>query len=251
MIKPAVDGTLNVFKACVHPGSSVKRVVLTSSIAAIFGDYYDQGRIYTESDWSDIAKTRGYTKSKTLAEKAAWNFIEERKKQNQSCFELSVINPGFVMGPLLHSSDCTSMEVIKRILERQMPLLPSLYFCCCDVRDVAKAHLQAMVLQEAVGNRHIIASTVEAKSMQEIALILDKEFGSRGFNVPTKLAPNFMIKLFSLFDKTVRIITPSLGISYKFDNSRMKNVLKIEPFDFKSTVIDMAISLIEKGFIKK
>ena len=134
---------------------------------------------------------------------------------------------------------------------REMPLLPNMYFTTCDVRDVAKAHIQAMENADAAGNRHIIATTVEANSIKEYADILAAEFGSKGYSVPTMVAPNFLIRMYALFDKSVRMITPSLGIKYNFDNSRMKNVLKIEPVPLKNTLVDMANSMIEKGFIGK
>lgn len=97
LIEPAVNGTLFVLKACVQPESKVKRVVLTSSIAAVSGSSYENGKLYTEDDWSDMTNISPYPKSKTLAEKAAWDFLKEREKNNESTFELAVINPGFVM----------------------------------------------------------------------------------------------------------------------------------------------------------
>ena len=162
-----------------------------------------------------------------------------------------MINPGYIMGPLLHDSDCTSMEVIKKLLERQLPLLPNLNFCTCDVRDVALAHIKAMTIAEAVNNRHIIATTVDCNSMLEFALILAAEFDPKGYNVPTKVAPNFFVRLASVFDKSVNLITPMLGKKFKFENSRLRNVLQIEPIPLKKTIIDMANSMIEKGKITK
>jgi nucleoside-diphosphate-sugar epimerase len=97
IITPAVNGTLFVLRACVQEGSKVKRVVLTSSVAAVNGDTYENGRTYSEKDWTDLSKTSAYPKSKTLAEKAAWDFVNERQSKGLSCFELAVINPGYVM----------------------------------------------------------------------------------------------------------------------------------------------------------
>lgn len=205
--------------------------------------------MFNEKDWPELANTRPYSKSKTLAERAAWNFINEKKKNNEPCFELAVINPGYIMGPLLHDSDCTSMEVIKKLLERQVPLLPNLNFCTCDVRDVATAHIRAMTFAEAANNRHIIASTEECNSMLDYALILDAEFRNKGYNVPTKVAPNIFVKFASVFDKSIALITPMLGKKFRFENNRMKNVLQIEPIPLKKTIIDMANNMIEKGKI--
>lgn len=97
LIKPAVNGTLFVFRACVQEGSSVKRVVLTSSIAAIAGNTFRDGYMYSEKDWPEVDGLEPYTKSKTLAEKAAWDFVRDREAKGLPCFELSVINPGLVM----------------------------------------------------------------------------------------------------------------------------------------------------------
>jgi nucleoside-diphosphate-sugar epimerase len=97
LITPAVNGTLYVLRACVQEGSKVKRVVLTSSVAAIAGSNFENNRTYTEKDWPNVDILDPYSKSKTLAEKSAWNFLEERKKNKLPCFELAVINPGYVM----------------------------------------------------------------------------------------------------------------------------------------------------------
>ena len=123
MIKPAVDGVLNVFKACAQEGSLVKRVVLTSSIAAIAGDEFENRKIYTENDFSSELNAQPYTKSKILSERAAWEFL----KKNNNCFELSVINPGFIIGPILHDTFCSSMEPIKMLLLRESPLIPQIF----------------------------------------------------------------------------------------------------------------------------
>jgi nucleoside-diphosphate-sugar epimerase len=141
------------------------------------------------------------------------------------------------------------MEVIKKLLERQVPLLPNLNFCTCDVRDVATAHIRAMTFAEAANNRHIIASTEECNSMLDYALILDAEFRNKGYNVPTKVAPNIFVKFASVFDKSIALITPMLGKKFRFENNRMKNVLQIEPIPLKKTIIDMANNMIEKGKI--
>jgi nucleoside-diphosphate-sugar epimerase len=145
-----------------------------------------------------------YAKSKCLAEKAAWKFVEERKQKGLPCFELAVINPGFVMGPLLHDTPCTSIEFVERLMMRKMPLIPCLSMPICDVRDVALAHIRAMLTNEAVNNRHIVNSQADFVSIKEIALILEAEFKKQGYNVPTSQAPNLFIKMFSIFDKPVR-----------------------------------------------
>ncbi len=247
----SLKGTLNVFKACVLTNSTIKRVVLTSSIAAVAEFSSSKNKLFDETDWPDVNLIPPYEKSKALAEQAAWNFVRERQRNNLPCFELAVINPGFVLGPILHDGEGTSMSIMKNLLERQAPMLPNISFGTCDVRQVALAHIRAMIIPEAVNNRHIIVSTTKSTTFKEYALILDAEFSKEGYNVPTKVACNCCIKMLALFDPTIKMIVPYLGKCINFDNKRMIEVLKIEPEPIQKTLIDMAYSMIEKGKIKK
>ena len=244
-------GTLYVFKACDLPNSTVKRVVLTSSIAAIYDLVHTRNTLLNESDWPDTKYQAAYEKSKTLAEKAAWDFVSERKNNNEPCFELAVINPGLVFGPILIDSDGTSVSVLKQFLERSIPMLPDSSYGTCDVRQVALAHIKAMVIPEAVNNRHIIVSSTTSSSFKDYGLILAEEFDPKGYNVPTKVACHCLIKMMALTDKTAALIVPGLGKKINFDNRRMREVLKIEPMPVKQSLIDMANSLIQQGKIKK
>lgn len=266
----SIQGTLIVLNACAKEDSTVKRVVLTrfdhsqsnkfyefllkvrffSSIVAISGDYYDDGRLYNETDWTNANKEHVYAKSKVLAERAAWDFVEKKKTNKQKCFELAVINPAFVIGPLVHESEATSMQIVVKLLRKEIPMVPDIYFCITDVRDVALAHIKAMQIPEAANNRHIIASKPESISMQSIALTLEAEFKSKGYSIPTRIAPNFLIRILGFFDKSNKMAIPWLGKNPRFDNTRMLNVLKIEPHDVKSTIIETGYSLIEKGIVK-
>ncbi|XP_071086097.1 uncharacterized protein [Haliotis cracherodii] len=247
VIQPAVDGTQSVLKACVST-KTVKRVVLTSSCAAIsWGPSANADKVCTEEDWSDLEKLDAYAKSKTLAEKAAWDFVKELPDSDK--IELAVVNPAYVMGPVLHGSQCTSMEVVKRLMERAMPVVPKLNFPVVDVRDVATAHIKAMVTPEAAGGRHICYA--QNMWFKEMALILSNKFDSQGYNVPTMNCPYFALWMTSLFDKTIKMILPNVNKVYKFDNTRMKDVLGITPRETKETLTDMAYSMIEGGFIKK
>lgn len=249
VIGPAVEGTMRVLRACKQ-AQGVKRVVLTSSAASIAGAFNvkAEGKVYTEDDWTDLKTCpMAYAKSKTLAEKAAWDFMNEWTDANK--FDLAIINPTYVMGPVLCGSVTTSMEVIKRMLEKAMPLLPRLNFDIVDVRDVAASHLAAMTVPEAGTNRHIISG--HCAWMYELAAILDDEFKAQGYSIPTSNAPYPLLWLFSKFDKTVQLIMPSVGNVTEFDNHRMKNILGVVPRSMKTTVIDMAYSMIENGSVKK
>ncbi|XP_076311295.1 uncharacterized protein LOC143225542 isoform X2 [Tachypleus tridentatus] len=249
VVKPAVEGTKRILQACADAGT-VKRVVLTSSIAAIHGETtLEEGKVYTEDDWTNTESTTLdlYSKSKTMAEKEAWEFVKELPDEKK--FELAVINPGLVCGPVLTPTLSTSNEIVKRLLERGMPLVPRVNFCCCDVRDVAQAHLKAMTTPSAEGHRHIICA--ETVWLKEIALILTKEFKPQGYRIPTVNAPYFAVWLNSFINKSTRLLLPRIGREFKFDNSRMKEVLEISPRDFSQTILDTAYSLIENGIVKK
>jgi len=206
LIEPAVNGTLFVFRACVQEGSLVKKVVLTSSVAAVSEEKFENGRTYTEEDWPIEAGLSPYPKSKAMAEKAAWNFVKERKEKGLPCFELSVINPGFVMGPLIHDTYCTSAQPIKKLMCRELPLVPDIYAPVCDVRDVALAHIRAMNRPEANNKRHIIVNDVNCSAFQNWAFILQKEFADKNYQIPTRIAPHFLIKILSWFDDIAKVL---------------------------------------------
>ncbi|XP_022337706.2 uncharacterized protein LOC111133530 [Crassostrea virginica] len=247
LIQPAVEGTQAVLKACVA-AKSVKRVVLTSSCAAVgWGPGADTAKTYTEEDWMEPEKLNAYGKSKTLAEKAAWDYVKELPDEDK--IELAVINPAYVMGPVLNGSLCTSSEVVKRIMEREKPFVAKLNFPVVDVRDVAAAHVKAMTSDDAAGKRHLIVNT--NVWMKEMAVILSKEFKSQGYNIPTANCPQPILWLTSFFDRTIKMVLPDVGKVYKFDNTRMKDVLQITPREVKDTLIDMAYSLIDAGLVKK
>jgi len=248
VIKPAVDGTLSVLKACSEAGT-VRRVVLTSStVSIISGHSHGNDYVYTEKDWSNLkGKMSTYNKSKTLAERAAWDFMETLPEDKK--FELTTINPGFIMGPVLAQTFGTSMEVARSIMQKEMSMVPKLHFPIADVRDVAAAHVQAMLVPDAAGHRHI--TTGASFWMKEYALIMKEEFEPMGYKIPTGEAPNFMIRVASLCDKSLRSITPLLGKVANVDNTRMRTVLQVEPRPIKDTIVDMCHSMIKHGMIKR
>ena len=248
IIQPAVNGTLAVLKACREAGG-VKRVVLTSSIAAIDSGFNELGRAVSEQDWSDVTNPNmyAYMKSKTLAEKAAWDYVKELPEESK--FELAVINPGFIMGPVLCGVFTTSMEVPKRLLQRELPLLPKVMLPVVDVRDVAQAHINAMTIPEAAGNRHIVAN--QSMWFQDVAVIIDKEFRPHGYNVPTTNAPSFLIKFVSIFDNSLKMVTPGLGKIASYDNTRARDVLGIRFHEVKDTIVEMCYTMIDLGMVKK
>ena len=245
VIKPAVDGTMFVLRACQKAGT-VKRIVLTSSIAAIIHKKNSENKLFTEKDWTELhdPTITVYSKSKTLAERAAWNFIKQTEEM-----ELVTINPSYVLGPTICGGYASIMEITKRLLNAEMPLLPNLSFPICDVRDVAEAHIKAITIPEAAGHRHIIDN--ETLWFYEIAKIIDKEFRPQGYKIPTKTAPNFLMHIIGLFDGTVKFLLPNLGNKSETDNSRLKSVLGINPIPVQKSILDMCYSMIETGRVKK
>lgn len=231
LIKPAVEGTLNVLNAALN--ANVKRVVLTSSGLTVYG-HDSKPKTYSEQDWVDIndAKT-AYQKSKILAEKAAWNFVNERKNQNLPCFDLAVILPVFVLGPVLSASSGSSVTKFSRVFDENLSQVDNYYFATCDVRDVALAHVKAAFSDQAVGHRNLILSSTSLLSVKNWVEILKEEFGSRGYKIAE-------------VNETNKNVSET-----KFEDSRMRNVLEITPTDFRSTIIDMTNSLIEFGILKR
>ena len=242
LIIPARDGALRVLKASAAAG--VKRVVLTSSVGAVLYGR-DRSITFDESEWSDVnSKSIGaYEKSKTLAERAAWEFIEK----SDSGLELSVINPGMVLGPVLDEDWGTSGEVIKKLFDRDFPACPDLNWSMVDVRDVASAHLAAMTIPEAKGERFICA--IGSHSMREVALILDAKFQDRGFRIPTGKLPNFVMHLVAIFDKTARLGLNDLAVPQNIDNRKIKSMLNWEPRGLEEMVEAMGASFIEHGIV--
>ncbi len=245
LIVPARDGALRVLRAAKDAG--VERVVLTSSLSAIvYGN--DRSRLFTEADWSNLDGPRigAYDKSKTIAERAAWEFMDGVK--GTSPMQLAVINPGLVLGPLLSSDWGTSGEMVKRILSHQVPAIPNINFATVDVRDVASAHLSAMISPEAAGQRFICAEANH--SMMEIAQILKARYGTRGFKIPTGRLPSFVIRVMAVFDKTVRLALNDLDSTQNVDSTKIRTVLKWQPRDLVEMTTSMADSMIEYGVVR-
>lgn len=253
IIKPAVDGTLAVLKAASADGN-VRRVVLTSSLAAIhdvkvLDGKQDPDKLYNEDDWVEPEKVEAYSQSKILAEKAAHKFVEGLpQEEGKKKLELVVINPSYVLGPLLTESVSSSVLGIKRLLDRSVPALPKFNMAICDVRDVALAHVKTLESPEHVGKRYLIVS--ECKWMKDIARMVQKEFKPLGYFVPTMLVPNTFVWLGSFVDKSTALLVPRLNKEFKLDNKRMIEDLKITPTEVEKTVIDTCYSLIDKNIIR-
>ncbi|KAJ8030891.1 Dihydroflavonol 4-reductase [Holothuria leucospilota] len=248
VIRPAVEGTLNVLKACKEAGS-VKRVTLTSSIASV--GMYNTTRPLTEDDWTDPgrggAEDSPYIISKVMAEKEAFKYVSGLADKDK--FEICSLLPGFIVGPVITNQAATSLEFIKRIMVGGDPLVPLIGFSFVDIRDVVEAQIVSLTSPKVPGNRFII--TDKFMQYHKICEMLNDEFRHQGYSPSSRLAPRFLIRLMSLFDEMAESMNVMWGIVTEFDNSKMRNVLGITPRDSRKAVIDMAYSLIDNGYIKK
>jgi dihydroflavonol-4-reductase len=244
LIVPARDGALRVLRAASEAG--VERVVLTSSIGAVF---YGRARDHTfnETDWSNLEsrKIGAYEKSKTIAERAAWQFMESLDEN--VAMELVVINPGLILGPLLTNEWSLSGETVKKMMDRDLPAIPDYQIVPIDVRDVALAHVRAMTVRGAAGRRFLC--TIESHSLREIAQILSEEYGERGFKIPVRKLPKFLMPVAALFDKQARMIASQVGQPLDVDASQIKMVLGLSPRGLREMTIAMADSMIDYGVV--
>ena len=241
LIIPAREGALRVLRASRDAG--VKRVVLTSSFAAIGYGSTPLDRPFDERDWSDPdADIGAYPKSKTLAERAAWEFIE----RDGGGMEMAVVNPVVVFGPVLARDYSTSIMIVRRMLDGAIPGMPKIWFGAVDVRDVADMHLKAMTLPQAAGER-FLAVAGDFLLFREIATILKQNLGAAAAKVPTRGIPNWAVRLFALFDPAVRLILPELGKKKTGSNRKAREVLGWNPRSREEAILATAESLLKVG----
>lgn len=213
VIRPAVDGAMRALRAAQKTG--VTRVVFTSSTAAILGSALPPGdTAFDETNWTDPTDpdTTPYTRSKTLAEQAAWDFVRDEAPEMQ----LTVVNPGFVLGTPLDQNFGTSIQVIERILRGKDPMLPDIGFGIVDVLDVAEMHVVAIDQPQTHGQR--IMTVDKFLRFKEIAQAIKSAHPER--KIVTRVAPDFMIRFLGIFDPAIKSIIPSLGRVDKMDNAR-------------------------------
>jgi dihydroflavonol-4-reductase len=245
LIVPAREGALRVLRASREAG--VKRVVLTSSFAAIGYGQGPQQAPFNETNWTDPNgdDVRAYVKSKTLAERAAWDFIA---KEGGS-LELSVVNPVGVFGPVLGPDYSTSILLVQRLMDGAMPGCPRLYFGVVDVRDVADLHIRAMTHPAAKGERFLSVAG-DFMSILDIAKVLKERMGASAKRVPTRQLPDWLVRLASLRDPAVKQITPELGKKKNATNEKAKRMLAWAPRSNADSVVATAESLLRLGLLK-
>ena len=245
LIVPAREGALRVL--CAARDAGVKRVVLTSSFAAIGYGTKPRATPFDETDWTDPAGggVTPYVKSKTLAERAAWDFIA----REGGGLELSVVNPVGVFGPVLGPDYSTSILLVQRMMDGAMPGCPRLWFGAVDVRDVADLHLRAMTNPAARGER-FLAVAGDFLSMLEMAAILKRRMGAAAKRVPTRQLPDWLVRLAALRDSAVKQIIPELGIRKNGTNAKAKRLLGWAPRSNEEAVVATAESLVRLGQLK-
>jgi nucleoside-diphosphate-sugar epimerase len=244
LIIPAREGALRVLRAARDAG--VKRVVLTSSFAAIGYGLKQQPPSFDETFWTDLdGPVAPYPKSKTLAERAAWDFVA----REGGALELSVVNPVGVFGPVLGRDYSTSISVVQRLMDGSLPGCPQVYFGIVDVRDVAALHLQAMTHPSAKGER-FLAVAGNCLSILDIAKLLKARMGSAARRVPTRQLPNWLVKLAAMRDRSIRQIVPELGKIKNASHEKATGLLGWQPRSSEAAILATAESLIRLGLLK-
>ena len=239
LIVPARDGTLRVLRESLAAG--VKRIVVTSSVAAVRnGGRNDGTRELTEADWSDPdnAELTPYTRSKTIAELAAWEFMREQGAEER----LVTVQPGAIIGPLLGADRSYSLQAVERMVTGQMPGIPRLGFSFIDVRDVARLEVDALSAPEAGGQRLLAAGTF--LWLSDVGAILRERLGEDAAKVPTRRVPNLVVRALSLFDPGIRSVAGELGkkTTYSLENARRR--VGWQPRPVEESVVDCARSLL-------
>ncbi|WP_340693440.1 aldehyde reductase [Hyphomonas sp.] len=245
LIRPARDGALRVLKAAKAAG--VKRVVMTSSMAAIAYGWGDaRPAVLTEEHWSNpdnLKDNTAYTRSKTIAERAAWDYVNGEGKG----LELAVINPAAVLGPVMSGDLSTSLELLSQPLSGKIPAVPRIGFGIVDVRDVAAAQVAAMTVPEAAGERFLVSQPFMWFS--DVGDILRANFPAYSKKLPKGTLPDFLTRVLSVFNPALKLLIPELGRQRQISNEKARKVLGWKPRTAEQAIVDGAQSLIDAGVV--
>ena len=244
LIVPARDGALRVLAAAQAAG--VRRVVMTSSAAAICYGMDGPRRVFTEADWTDPTHpdTYAYVKSKTIAERAARDWMAA----HGGAMEFVTINPSAVLGPVLGHDFSPSLELVKRLMDGSLPLLPNFGFAVVDVRDIARAHLAAMTLPGMANERFLCAG--QFLWMRDVAHVLKARLGDKAKRVPTRMMPDFLLRLIGRFDRQVAMVVPEVGRERICDAGHARDALGWVPRPAEESIVDTARSLLAAGLVR-
>ncbi|HXF54616.1 MAG TPA: aldehyde reductase [Hyphomicrobiaceae bacterium] len=242
LIETAREGTLRVLRAARTAG--VRRVVLTSSFAAIGYGHSVRNAPFDETSWTNPSgpDVQPYIRSKTLAERAAWQFVASEG----SALELAVINPVAVFGPLLNADLSTSVVLIRRLMDGTIPALARVYFGVVDVRDVADLHIRAMTHPAAAGER-FLAVAGDFMSLAEVAGLLRSRLGAAATKVARWELPDWLVRLAATRIPAARLALPQLGRRRNATSAKARRVLGWAPRPREEAIIATAESLIRLG----
>ena len=244
LIRPAVDGTLRVLRAAV--AARVERLVQTSSLVAVaYGHPRERTEPFTEDDWTrvDSPDVSAYARSKTLAERAARDFVAN----HGAGLHYSSVNPGLVFGPALDRDIGTSAEIVQQFLKGKYPGAPRMSIPCVDVRDVARLHRLALETAAPSGGRYL--GTADTLWLIDIARALRERLGDAARRVPGRELPDWVVKLIAIVDPGARLAVPDLGKHLRVDNSRTRRTLGVEFIPADEAVAATGSSLIELGLV--
>jgi dihydroflavonol-4-reductase len=241
MIAAARDGAVRVLEFAAEAG--VERVVMTSAANASSPTSYREPGMTDETLWTipDAPGLDEYRRSKTLAEQAAWAFIEAR----HGPMTLTTILPGAVFGPILGTDKLGSVQVIGRLLRGDMPRVPRIGLEVVDVRDIADIHLSAMGSPAAGGQRFL--ATGELVWMPDVARLLRDELGEAAARVPTKSVPDAIVRMLARRRPELRGVLPGLGRRNQHSTAKAQQMLAWQPRPAREAVLDCARSLISHG----
>ncbi len=244
LVRPARDGALRVLKAARDAG--VRRVVITSSTAAVAYGHGGRSKPFTEADWSDPSDrtdSSAYERSKMIAERAAWDW----HYQEGGALELVTVCPGAVIGPVLGVNYSASIDIVKKLMDGSVPGLPCFGWPLADVRDIADLHVRALHAPNAAGQRFIGAGPFYW--MEDVARVLRERVPELSTNVPRRRLPSWVVRLSSAFDPILR------GRLYELDKGRpvsaekAKRELGWTPRGNDEAIADTAQSLIVEGVL--
>lgn len=241
LIIPAKEGALRALKAAKAAG--VKRAVMTSSMASIAYGWGDsRPSVLDETHWSNpdnLKDNTAYTRSKAIAEKAAWDYVQGEG----AGLELATINPVAVLGPAMSADVSASLELVTQPMLNKVPAFPKLTFGIVDVRDVAHAHVAAMEKPEAAGERFLVGDKI--LSFTQIGEILREAYPDR--KLPKGELPSWLVRMLTLVNPTLKQIVPELEKERSFSNEKSKQILGIDYIPAKEAVLASTNSLIDLG----
>ena len=245
LIVPARDGAVRALRAARDAG--VRRIVLTSSFAAVGYGAPHPGRPYTEDDWTDPTDERltPYVRSKAVAERAAWDFIDREAPD----LELAVVNPVAVFGPTLGRDLSASLQLMLRFLDGEVRGIPDAATNAVDVRDVAALHLAAMTHPDAVGER-FLAVAGDPVPFRELAVLLREKLGDAARHVPTRAVPSWVVRIAARFNPDVRAVLPQLGRRPYASHAKAERMLGWHPRTNEEAILASAESLVRLGLVR-